>query len=179
MNWLRSLPAFFVRCAEVVPSPCCSVALSVIGSRSRKLVHATGEKCELVIRRLRCTGCRKIHHELPDCIVPYKRYEAACVENAITLEPLEVDIAADNSTLHRWRSWFCSLATYLLGCLKSIAIRFHLDVAEESSDPPQAAHHRFGPYVGDANGWLSRIVRPITNLNLWVHTRSAFLSESS
>ncbi|WP_350340495.1 DUF6431 domain-containing protein [Paenibacillus hexagrammi] len=24
-----------------------------------------------------CTQCRKIHHELPDCIVPYKRYESS------------------------------------------------------------------------------------------------------
>ncbi|MGE7274872.1 DUF6431 domain-containing protein [Brevibacillus panacihumi] len=113
----------------------------MIGSRSRKLVHATGEKSELVIRRLRCIGCRKIHHELPDCIVPYKRYESACVENVITLEPSEVDVAADHSTLFRWRSWFCSLAAYLLGCLESIAIRFHLEVVEESSAPSQTAHH--------------------------------------
>ncbi|WP_144932265.1 DUF6431 domain-containing protein [Paenibacillus sp. MSJ-34] len=176
---MRRSPAFFVRCAEVVPSPCCSESLSVIGSRSRKLVHATGEKSELVIRRLRCIGCRKIHHELPDCIVPYKRYESACVENVITLEPSEVDVAADHSTLFRWRSWFCSLAAYLLGCLESIAIRFHLEVVEESSAPSQTAHHsRFGRYVGDAYGWLSRVVRPIANSNLWVHTRSAFLSEA-
>ncbi|WP_222126756.1 DUF6431 domain-containing protein, partial [Paenibacillus sp. 32O-W] len=103
---MRRSPAFFVRCAEVVPSPCCNTRLSVIGSRSRKLVHATGEKSEFVIRRMRCTGCRKIHHELPDCIVPYKRYESACVEKVITLEPSEVDVAADHSTLFRWRSWF-------------------------------------------------------------------------
>ncbi|WP_307545897.1 DUF6431 domain-containing protein [Paenibacillus sp. V4I5] len=30
----------------------------------------------LVIRRLHCSQCLKIHHELPDCIVPYKRYES-------------------------------------------------------------------------------------------------------
>ncbi|MFC5986257.1 DUF6431 domain-containing protein [Marinicrinis lubricantis] len=175
---MRRSPAFFVRCAEIVPSPCCIASLSVIGSRKRKLVHATGEKSVLVIRRLRCTACRKIHHELPDCIVPYKRYESACVENVITTEPSEVDVAADNSTLYRWRSWFCSMATYLLGCLESIAIRFYLDVVKESSAPSQAAHHRFGRYVGDADGWLARVVRPVANSNLWVHTRSAFLSEA-
>jgi hypothetical protein len=31
--------------------------------------------------------------------------------------------------------------------------------------------------VGDAPRWLERIVRPIVNINLWLHTRSAFLSE--
>lgn len=169
---------FFVRCAEVVPSPCCHATLSVIGSRGRKIVHASGEQSKLVIRRLRCRACRKVHHELPDCIVPYKRYESGCVENVITSEPSEVDIAADNSTLYRWRSWFCSLATYMLGCLDSIAVRFHLDVVEESSESPQTAHHRFGRYVGDADGWLARVVRPVVNSNFWVHTRSAFLSEA-
>lgn len=38
----------------------------------------------LVVRRLRCTQCRKIHHELPDCVVPYKRYESACVEQVVS-----------------------------------------------------------------------------------------------
>jgi len=153
-------------------------SVSVIGSRKRKIVHATGEKSVLVIRRMRCTACRKIHHELPDCIVPYKRYEAACVENVITSEPSEVDAAADNSTLYRWRSWFCSMATCWLGCLESIAIRYQLDVVKESSVPSQAAHHRFGRYVGDAVGWLARVVRPVTNSSLWVHTRSAWLSNA-
>lgn len=171
-------PGVFVRCAEVVPSPCCMTSLSVIGSRKRKLVHASGEKSVLVIRRLRCTSCRKIHHELPDCIVPYKRYESECLESVITSEELsDVNVASDNSTLHRWRSWFCSIAAYLQGCLESIAIRFHLDVVKERSAPSQSAHHRFGRYVGDAGGWLARIVRPIANSNLWIHTRSACLSE--
>ncbi|WP_375295570.1 DUF6431 domain-containing protein, partial [Paenibacillus doosanensis] len=61
MSWMRSHPAFFVRCAEVVPSPCCGEALSVIGSRKRKLVDEGGDCRLLVIRRLRCKGCRKIH----------------------------------------------------------------------------------------------------------------------
>lgn len=110
--------------------------------------------------------------------MPYKRYESECVESVITSEELsDVNAAADNSTLHRWRSWFCSIAVYLQGCLESIAIRFQLDVVKERSAPSQSAHHRFGRYVGDAGGWLARIVRPIANSNLWIHTRSACLSE--
>lgn len=118
----------------------------------------------------------KIHHELPDCIVPYKRYESACVEQVVT-EPESVSTAAaDDATLRRWKHWFYEQIPYLLGVLTSIAIRFHQDPVEMPSVPSQSAHHRIGHYVGDAPGWLARIVRPVVNSNLWAHTRSAFLS---
>ncbi|WP_425623289.1 DUF6431 domain-containing protein [Brevibacillus borstelensis] len=68
MSLLRSCPAFFVRCAEVVPSPCCGEEMNVIGSRRRKVASESGEVRLLVIRRLRCSQCQKIHHELPDCV---------------------------------------------------------------------------------------------------------------
>lgn len=178
MSWMRSHPAFFVRCAEVVPSPCCGEALSVIGSRKQKLMSEGGDRRLLVIRRLRCSRCRKIHHELPDCVVPYKRYESACVEQVVS-GPESSTVAADDATLRRWRNWFQEQTTYLLGALRSIDIRFHQDPAEKSSAPSQSVHHPFGHYVGDAPGWLARIVRPVANSNLWLHTRSAFLSALS
>ncbi|UQZ82172.1 hypothetical protein SK3146_01329 [Paenibacillus konkukensis] len=176
MSWMRSHPAFFVRCAEVVPSPCCGEALSVIGSRKRKLVDEGGDCRLLVIRRLRCKGCRKIHHELPDCVVPYKRYESACVEQVVSESEVPSTVAADDATLRRWKIWFREQTVYLLGCLKSIAIRFHQDPVEKTSVPSQSAHHPIGHVVGDASGWLARIVRPVANSNLWLHTRSACLS---
>ncbi|WP_084423417.1 DUF6431 domain-containing protein [Cohnella thermotolerans] len=173
---MRSHPAFFVRCAELVPSPCCGEALSVIGSRKRKLTSEGGDRRMLVIRRLRCTQCRKIHHELPDCIVPYKRYESACVEQVVSEPVTPATVAADDATLRRWKNWFQEQTTYLLGALRSIAFRFHQDPVEKPSVSTQTAHHPFGHYVGDAPGWLARIVRPVANSNLWLHTRSAFLS---
>lgn len=168
--------AFFVRCAEVVLSPCCGRSLVVIGSRQRKLVGAGGEPRLLVIRRLRCAGCRKVHHELPDCIVPYKRYESACIEEVVAEPESPPAIAADDATLRRWRQWFREQSAYLLCALRAIAHRFHLDSAEAPSVPSQSAHQRIGQLVGDAPGWLGRMVRPIVNVHLWVHTRSAFLS---
>lgn len=176
MSWLRSCPAFFVRCAEAVPSPCCGEELKVIGSRRRKVANESGEVRLLVIRRLRCSQCQKIHHELPDCVVPYKRYDSACIEQVVSEAETLSTVAADNATLWRWRNWFQAQYTYLLGCLASIAIRFHQNPVEKSSVSSQSAHHCIGHYVGDAPGWLARMVRPIVNSNLWVHTRSAFLS---
>ncbi|WP_335338494.1 DUF6431 domain-containing protein [Paenibacillus naphthalenovorans] len=59
----------------------------VVGSRKRISRNATGEVKVLSLRRLRCTGCCKIHHELPDFLVPYKRYESTCIEEVVSLVP--------------------------------------------------------------------------------------------
>jgi hypothetical protein len=179
MSWLKRSQVFLVRCVETVHSPCCGEHLKVIGSRQRKLHTSAGEIKKFVIRRLRCMGCRQIHHELPDCIVPYKRYESACVEQVVSDSPEVIDVAAENATLYRWQHWFRRHTAYLLGCLSSISIRYHQDSAQIPSVPSQSTHQRIGRYVGNAPGWLARIVRPIANANCWLHTRSAWLSANA
>jgi len=170
---------FFVRCAESIPCPCCGEQLCVIGSRKRKCKNSDGQTKVLIIRRLRCTHCRRIHHELPNCLVPYQRYESTCIESVVLKESGSPDVAADDATLYRMRVWFETLLPYLLGSLNAIAIRLGQPPVEEPSVPPLTAHQRIGLYVGHAPGWLAKLVRPIANLNLWVHTRSAFLSENT
>ena len=179
IRWLRRKirPAFFVRSAEVVPCPCCGKLLFVIGSRHRVWYQSSGERAKLIIRRLCCKSCGKIHHELPDFLVPYKRYDAESIEGVVT-EPVRKDIAADESTLSRWRLWFIAWVVYAQGCLQSISIRFNLPV-ENLFDHPQPALQLLGQFVGTEDGWLSRTVRPIANSHLWRHTRSAFMSTSS
>jgi len=166
--------AFFVRSAEIVPCPCCGKLLIVIGSRPRVWYQSSGGRSILIIRRLRCESCSKIHHELPDLLVPYKRYDAESIEGVLN-EPPRRDIAVDESTLSRWKLWFASWVMYAQGCLQMISIRYNLPV-ENSSDRPQSALQRLGQFVGNSDGWLSRIVRPIANSHLWIHTRSAFMS---
>lgn len=165
---------FFVRSAESHVCPVCEKNLRVIGSRKRSGRKPTGQKVFYVIRRLRCVGCARIHHELPDLLVPYKRYEAESVESSLT-EGQSSDVAADESTLHRWRVWYAEFLPYWLGCLQAIAVRFGL-LVEESSIPSPFALQQIGRYVGCHRGWLARLVRPIVNAHFWIHTRSAFLS---
>src|SRR5690554_6190024 len=136
-----------------------------MGSRSRVWYKSSGEKDRLIIRRLQCEDCKRIHHELPDILVPYKRYDAESIEGTVSA-PARLDIVADGSTLYRWRIWFLVWAVHAQGCLQSISLRFNLSV-ESSSALSQSALQTLGRYVGDAAGWLSRCVRPITNLNLW------------
>lgn len=149
-----------------------------IGSRQRKCRKGSGETIVLNIRRLRCVHCKKIHHELPDFLVPYKRYEVDCIESAVGSDPINSDTAADECTFYRWRCWFENIAPYLVGCLTSLSIRYQIPVEPPSLASPSVLQ-RIGHFVGDAPRWLARVVRPIVNINLWIHTRSAFLSESS
>ena len=127
-----------------------------------------------MIRRLRCESCSRIHHELPDKLVPYKRYDAESIEGAVN-KPARTDIAADESTLSRWKLWFFTWVVYAQGCLQLISIRFDLPV-ENSSGCSQSALQRLGQFVGTEDGWLSRVVRSIANSHLWRQTRSAFMS---
>jgi hypothetical protein len=166
---------FFVRGGEQISCPCCGGFLKVIGSRSRKYIDEAGEKVVLNIRRLRCGQCRKVHHELPDILIPYKRYDSNSIEAVIT-GGNGIMVSADESTLYRWKCWFKEITTYLLGCLQSICIRLGMESVEDTCHLPKSPLQKVWHFVGDASGWLARVVRPLVNLNLWVHTRSAFLS---
>jgi hypothetical protein len=175
ISWLKTLKReFFVRSEEQNPCPCCNGPLEVIGSRMRKYIMDTGEKSALIIRRLRCERCDRVHHELPDILVPYKRYCRESIEAAVTGN-VPLTVAADESTIYRWRSWFRGLVNHFLGCLASIAARTN-ETVEEMIHLPQSPLQRIWFFVGNAPGWLARVVRPVANFNLWVHTRSAFLS---
>ena len=129
-----------------------------------------------MIRRLCCSLCSRVHHELPDILVPYKRYGSESIE-AVVNEEATLTVAADDSTINRWKQWFLGLANYFASALVSIVICHGLESAEERSDLPQSPLQRIWQHVGDAPCWLARIVRPVVNANYWVQTRSAFLSE--
>ena len=166
---------FFVRSIEQSSCPCCGEKLTVIGSRPRKYINSMGVASILVIRRLRCCHCNRIHHELPDVLVPYKRYGWESIEPVLSDE-ITLTVAADESTILRWRNWFRERANHFAGCLASISIRFFNHSVKESSALSMSVLQRIFNFVGDAPGWLARIVRPIANTNNWIHTRSAFLS---
>lgn len=124
---------------------------------------------------MQCEVCRRIHHELPDLLVPYKRYTAESMEQVID-DRKPMDVAADESTLYRWHAWFRKWIRYVSGCFQSIAKRFQLDFPVwNGSDSLQTVLREFGR-KGASPGWLANIVRPVANAHFWVHTRSAFLS---
>lgn len=168
---------FFVKSGEQNHCPCCNGDLKVVGSRKRRYIDGLGNTVVLIIRRLQCQICSKHHHELPDILVPYKRYSSESIEATLNMEK-NLYVSADESTISRWRKWFKEIYDYLMGCLISILIQQGLDSVEDVlSTLPRSPLQRINHLVGDAPGWLARIVRPIANFNLWPQTRLAFLSE--
>jgi len=143
--------------------------LTVLGSRKRGFINPEGNNIKLVIRRMKCAGCGKIHHELPDFLIPYKRHCAETIEQII--EGAAEGVCGEESTLKRVQRWFSGMAQYFAGCLESIAARQGMASAVNSGSLLRRIKDRFGQRVG----WLKSLVRIIVNSNLWVHTRSEYL----
>jgi hypothetical protein len=170
---------FFVRSEEQSLCPCCNGALKVIGSRKRTYINEAGERSHLIIRRLRCCHCKQIHHELPDILVPYKRHCSQSIEAVLSSSNATLSVTADESTLWRWRSWFRAMEEYFLSCLLAITFQYHKgkEVVKVTIPSFYSPLRKIWCLTGDADGWLTRVVQPIANWNLWIHTRSAFLSK--
>lgn len=129
------------------------------GLRLRLLVDCNGQKLKLLIRRLYCPKCRRIHHELPDCIVPYKRYCAGIIEEIISGKKQRV--VYDYKTISRMLSWWNAVLPYFQNIIKSLAEKYKSGFDE----PPT----------------FKEIVRAAANTNNWIFanlicTRSAALS---
>lgn len=149
---------------------CLNEVLKVIGSRNRRALNSKGENLIIVIRRLRCSTCKKIHHELPDILVPYKRYLSSCIEAVV--EGQGDGISCENSSIYRFKRWFKVMAAHIKGSLASIAAREN-SVIETGEGTTLKA---ITLYVGERPGWLARAVRIVVNTNNWVHTRFAFMT---
>lgn len=148
----------------------------MIGSRERKVRRDDGETERYVIRRLRCKNCRKIHHELPDFIIPYKRYDAHVIEEGIWPSEPSV-LPVDESTLYRWKRWFQELADYWFFICQSLLIQFAENAPmDDMSSHSTPVHIRIGQWFGREAGWLGKLVHPVANHHFWIHTRSACLT---
>lgn len=184
-SFQKGLPAircgFFFRSDVQASCPICESRLNCVGSRHRICICEDSERIYILIRRLRCENkdCRKLHHELPDLLVPYKRHASGCIERILAFpgSPDTSDISAEESTFKAWNRWFRRLAGYWHGCLQAISRRLgqpsEENIVSSSQSPLQALHS----LVGSHPGWLARIVRPIANAGFWVHTRSEWLPD--
>jgi len=131
--------------------PLCYGNLKVIGVRNRGTICCDGGREIYVIRRLCCKLCRKIHHELPDLIIPYKRHCADTIEKII--EDDVADVCCDFVTEYRIKAWWAATLLYFERVKLSLETKY--GVLFSTTLTPR------------------KIVRAIVNTNLWVHTRTA------
>ena len=123
------------------------------GWRKRGIIGADGEKLILKIRRLKCAKCNRIHHELPDCVVPYKHHCAETIEKIINGET--EGVPCDNRTIRWIAAWWAVILPYFLSVLKSHA----------------------GKYENKTELSFRKIIYDAVKSNNWVCTRFAYASE--
>ena len=107
----------FVRSNETSCCPVCGELLLMRSWRLRVMFNSTGERKELMIRRLYCAKCKRLHHELPDCIVPFKRHCAETIVKIINGDLKEVP--CDDRTIIRILLWW---KTANLICTRSVCM---------------------------------------------------------
>lgn len=86
--------------------PDCGGKLKVRDSKKRTVIDISGEEYIFSLRRFVCIECGKIHTEIPDCIVPKKRYFKDSILAAVSGK---CDYyVMDNSTIYRWTHPSCN-----------------------------------------------------------------------
>ena len=105
--------------------PICQCVLSIRATRQRVIWEGDtdAEKGILIIRRLYCEKCARIHHELPDCVVPFKRYSAEVIENIVDGQAAK-DTPCPDGTARRLRGWWEAVKAYFLCILLTLTEKF-------------------------------------------------------
>ena len=143
-----------ILCYELHVCPVCGHTLLVIGTRERKYIDGGGITRVLVIRRLRCKDCRVIHHELPDILIPYKRHCAETIESVVGDKPEST--CCDDRAASRIKAWWEVCRLYFENVLASLSEKYGVEFSQHPAP--------------------RETVRAVVNANLWIHTRSAYLS---
>lgn len=86
--------------------PDCGGKLKVRDSKKRTVKDISGEEYTFNLRRFICLECGKIHTEIPDCIVPKKRYFKDSIMAAV--EGKCDYYIMDDSTIYRWTHPSCN-----------------------------------------------------------------------
>lgn len=159
--------SLYVKSKEIIPCPCCDGQLNVSGSRKRGLLRADGSCTTLVIRVLQCVDCERTHRELPDIVVPYKRYGSDVIETILADTEHKntlVDYPCEQTTAIRIKLWFYLMHQYFEGIIRSLNDLFHIEV------PVTLPLY---PLSNQPGGWLKHLVRSVVNSSRWQQVCSA------
>ena len=145
----------------------------------RPLRDSSGAKNLYNIRVMKCCdeSCpTNFHRELPNIIIPYKRYSAESIEEVIEHRRSEITVAADESTIWRWRKWFKSSAVYIMMALFSVAAVNGESTNISSLEIQEKPIETIKRILARKIKWLNEAVKILVNSSKWVFNRSAFLS---
>jgi uncharacterized protein YbaR (Trm112 family) len=104
---------FVMTGTETISCPKCHGELELRDRRRRSVIDAEGRQHVCSVRRLRCKRCGRLHTELPDFIVPYKRYSAAVIVSVSEGEGINVPY--EERTRQKIRAWCERVISHLQG----------------------------------------------------------------
>ncbi|MGL4523734.1 MAG: DUF6431 domain-containing protein [Bacilli bacterium] len=142
--------------------PACEQRLKVIGTRQRVAYQAYGTREVYRIRRLRCAYCERIHHELPDFLVPYKRHVASTIEEVLVKGT--TTSACDESTIRRWLGWWLVFAHAIFQTLLRVLDDQKIDTAWVRE---KGAERLLEGGKGSPSALLSYVVHKVNFRNFW------------
>ena len=139
---------------EGVPCPVCGGRLFVHGTCRRGMKDETEQVRELRLRVLECENCGRTHREIPDMLVPYKRYSAQAI--CAMKETPEACVAEPNvrQRILLWLTWLFCYARHIAEGLTLVGLK----AAEPSGDSLIAR--------------LKHFVRLVVNSGFWPQHRS-------
>ena len=121
------------------------------GWRRRGSIDCLENTKVLMIMRVKCKSCGKIHHVLPDTIVPYKHYNTEAIEKIILGQADET--FCNESEINRIKSWWVRMKLYIQEKFESAAKVVKVQITPNSK--------------------LALIARTLANAHLWPRTRVA------
>lgn len=147
----------------------CPECGSPLCRRDRKLrVHkeAGGKKSWFAINRLKCTNekCRRLHNELPDCMIPYKHYGSDIIEDVVDEVVGSDDLETENypceATVKNWKRWISRNEININGQMRSM-LHHLMDLDVESLKSSESLLKELIERISP--GWLSVVARFIYN----------------
>jgi hypothetical protein len=160
---------FTITAEEFICCPLCYGELSYRDSRLRMLKNLLGEISHFLLRRLRCTGCKKLHTELPSIIQPYRHYSSDVIQSVLDGSEEGSDCAADNSTIRRWKTEFAEAEPEINQRLASV----YAQMAEEKV-PIASTVHTLDKIKIKTKHWLAFVMALLINSGYKLCTRFAF-----
>lgn len=155
---------FFVKSSVTTHTcPVCNEELRYRDSRIRIRKREGGVVDKLRIRRFYCSKCDAYHNELPDCLVPYKHYDAEVISGVLDGIVCEKDLDSEDfpsvSTMRRWIQWFNENRERMEGYLREVTLKV-LDKGEEIL---YSSVSLLESIRKSRTNWLEQILRTIYN----------------
>ena len=158
---------------ESIHCPLCDGELTYRDTKLRKVKNLLGEIRRFLLRRLRCTECKKLHTELPDIIQPYKQYDSETIQKVLDGCAEATVCAADDSTIRRWKNEFSEAEPDINQRLASVYAQM-----SDGGVPITATFNVLGRVKIEIKRWLSFVMELLINNGHKICTQFAFCPSS-